>query len=113
LAEQVVHASDGAAQLAPSTSLTDLFAQTRHARVKISGDTGPLHIGCAMGVPHVTLFGPTYAERNGPWATADIVISRTDACACLYRRRCRRKTACINDIQVSEVLEAVERRLRA
>jgi hypothetical protein len=39
------------------------------------------------------------------------VISRTDSCSCLYRRRCRRNAACIDDIQLPEVLDAVERRL--
>jgi ADP-heptose:LPS heptosyltransferase len=59
----------------------------------------------------VALFGPTRAERNGPWSATDIVLSRTDGCSCLYRRRCRRKAACIDDIQLSDVVDAVDRRL--
>jgi heptosyltransferase I len=111
LAEAVARASNDAAEPAPATSITDLFAIVRRARVLISGDTGPLHIGGAVGTPLVALFGPTLAGRNGPWSAADIVISRTDSCSCLYRRRCRRKAACIDDIQLPEVLDAVERRL--
>jgi heptosyltransferase-1 len=111
LADEVVRASDGAAETAPATSIGDLFAIARRARVLLSGDTGPLHIGGAVGTPLVALFGPTLAARNGPWSAADVVISRTDACACLYRRRCRRTTPCINDIQLAEILDAVERRL--
>lgn len=113
LAQQVSDTSSGAAEPAPPTSITDLFAIARHARVLISGDTGPLHIGGAVGTPLVALFGPTRAERNGPWSPADIVVSRTDGCACLYRRRCRRRTACIDDIQLAEVVDAVDRRLSA
>ena len=111
LAETVARASNGAAEPAPATSITDLFAIARRARVVISGDTGPLHIGGAVGTPLVALFGPTLASRNGPWSAADVVISRTDSCSCLYRRRCRRNAACIDDIQLPEVLDAVERRL--
>jgi len=111
LAEQVADASRGAALLAPATSITDLFAIASRARILISGDTGPLHIGGAVGTPLVALFGPTRAERNGPWSAADIVVSRTDGCSCLYRRRCRRKAACIDDIQLPEVVDAVDRRL--
>ena len=111
LAEQVASASRGAAQPAPATSITDLFAIASRARILISGDTGPLHIGGAVGTPLVALFGPTRAERNGPWSTTDIVVSRTDGCSCLYRRRCRRKAACIDDIQLPEVVDAVDRRL--
>ena len=111
LAEQVADASRGAAQPAPATSITDLFAIASRARILISGDTGPLHIGGAVGTPLVALFGPTRAERNGPWSAADIVVSRTDGCSCLSRRRCRRKAACIDDIQLPEVVDAVDRRL--
>ena len=111
LAEEVAGASAGAAETAPATSITDLFAIARRARVLISGDTGPLHIGGAVGTPLVALFGPTLAGRNGPWSASDIVLSRTDGCACLYRRRCRRHAPCINEIELSEVVAAVERRL--
>jgi lipopolysaccharide heptosyltransferase I len=110
-AEEVVRASSGAAERAPAASITDLFAIARRARVLISGDTGPLHIGGAVGTPLVALFGPTLANRNGPWSAADVVISRTESCSCLYRRRCRRGSPCIDEIQVPEVLDAVERRL--
>ena len=111
LAEQVANASGGAAELAPATEITDLFAIARHARILISGDTGPLHIGGAVGTPLVALFGPTRAERNGPWSAADVVISRTNGCVCLYRRRCRRGAQCIDEIELPEVIDAVERRL--
>ena len=111
LAENVTAASAGAAETAPATSIGDLFDIARHARVVVSGDTGPLHIGGAVGTPLVALFGPTHAERNGPWSSSDIVVARTADCVCLYRRRCRRRSACINDIAVAEVVDAVERRL--
>ena len=111
LAEQVCSASGGAAERAPATAITDVFAIARHARVLISGDTGPLHIGGAVGTPLVALFGPTLAERNGPWSAEDVVLSRTEGCACLYRRRCRRGAPCIDEIQLPEVIDAVERRL--
>ena len=111
LAEQVANASGGAAELAPATEITDVFAIARHARILISGDTGPLHIGGAVGTPLVALFGPTRAERNGPWSTEDVVVSRTNGCVCLYRRRCRRGAQCIDEIELPEVIDAVERRL--
>lgn len=111
LAQQVSNASGGAAEPAPATAITDLFAIARQARVLISGDTGPLHIGGAVGTPLVALFGPTLAERNGPWSPGDVVLSRTEGCACLYRRRCGRAAPCIDEIQLPDVIDAVERRL--
>ena len=111
LAEAVVGASDGQAELAPETTIPDIFAIASGAKLMLSGDTGPLHIGGAAGTPIVALFGPTYPERNGPWSAQDVVLSRVTACACLYERRCRRDSPCIDDISVDEVLRAVRQRL--
>ena len=109
LAAAVAGASQDAAEPAPRTDISDLVALARDARVMISGDTGPLHIAGAVGTPLVALFGPTSPERNGPWSPRDVVISRVSECACLYERRCRRGTPCINDIAVEQVLDGVRR----
>jgi lipopolysaccharide heptosyltransferase I len=111
LARAVAEASGGAAETAPPTDVVDLFGIARGARLMISGDTGPLHIAAAMETPIVALFGPTRADRNGPWSPADISVSVTDRCSCLYRRKCRRRAACIDEIGVEEVVAAANRRL--
>jgi lipopolysaccharide heptosyltransferase I len=111
LASAVVDASAGAADLSPATSIVDLFAIASRAAVLVSGDTGPLHIAGAVGTPVVALFGPTYSERNGPWSGEDITVSRTDRCSCLYKRKCRTKSPCMQDIGVDDVSEAVRIRL--
>jgi heptosyltransferase-1 len=118
LAASVVASSEGAAELAPPTSIIDVCAMARGARVVLSGDTGPLHLAAATGTPVVGLFGPTHAERNGPWSASDVVVARTDRCQCQYERLCRRAAGsaehpCMEDIGVDEVVAAVERRLSA
>ena len=47
--------------------LTELIAITRRASLVIAGDTGPLHLACALGKPVVGIFGPTDPTRNGPF----------------------------------------------
>ena len=111
LAESVVAASQGAARRLPRTSIVEMLAIARSARLMVSGDTGPLHVAGAVGTPLVALFGPTRAERNGPWDPADLVVSRTATCVCPYERQCRRATPCIDDIGVDEVMAACARRL--
>ena len=113
IASLVVGASRGAAELAPQTTIVDVFAITRRAKLMVSGDTGPLHIAAAVGTPVVALFGPTFAERNGPWARADITISRAPRCFCHYERKCRLLQPCIEDIGVDEVVAAAEYRVAA
>jgi len=112
LAAAVAAASAGAAEIAPPTTIPDLIGIARHGRLMISGDTGPLHIAGAVGTPIVALFGPTLPERNGPWSSHDITVSRVSQCSCLYERRCRKAVACIDDIGIEEVLIAVQQRLQ-
>ena len=119
LAQVVVAAAAGAADVLPPTTIQELAGIARGAHLMISGDTGPLHVAAAVGTPIVSLFGPTWPERNGPWALYDIAISRAERCDCHYERRCRRLragaseggTPCIASIGVDEVLDAVARRL--
>jgi ADP-heptose:LPS heptosyltransferase len=79
----------------------------------VSGDTGPMHIAAAVGTPIVGIFGPTRATRNGPWSPDDVTVSRADVCQCHHLRRCRREHMCLLDIEVSETLDAIERRMAA
>jgi heptosyltransferase-1 len=111
LAREVVASSSGAAILSPRTSIADLVALCRGASLFISGDTGPAHIAAAVGTPIVGIFGPTRPSRNGPWAPDDVTVSRDAVCQCHHLRRCKLKTMCLADIQVDEVLTAIDRRL--
>ena len=113
IAKAVVDASSGAASLAPPTGLHDLIALSRGARLVVSGDTGPLHIAAAVGVPAVALFGPTDPGRNGPWDAGDVSISKYATCSCHYERRCSREPAqwCLGEVQIADVAAAIDERL--
>ncbi len=111
IAHAVVEASEGAAEVSPPTTITDLVGIARGARLMISGDTGPLHIAGAVGTPVVALFGPTRPDRNGPWSLYDLTISRVEQCSCVYERRCRKAERCIDDIDIAEVASAALRRM--
>jgi len=110
VAARVVRASGGAAVVAPPTSIVDVCAVARSAAAMLSGDTGPLHLAAAVGTPVVALFGPTRAERNGPWNPLDRVVARTARCECLYERTCRRVARtppgvpCLDEISVDDVV---------
>ena len=111
LAQAVVDASGGAASVAPPTTIADLLALSRAAALMISGDTGPIHIAAAAGLPVVAIFGPTNAARNGPWSAADVTISRYDQCGCHYDRRCHEAQWCLGSVSVAEVTAAIQQRL--
>jgi heptosyltransferase-1 len=68
LAEAISKATGGAAT--PLTcSLEQLIALTRRVALFIAGDTGPLHLACALVRPVLGIYGPTDPSRNGPFGT--------------------------------------------
>jgi ADP-heptose:LPS heptosyltransferase len=111
LASAVVDASGGSAQMAPPTGLGDLLELSRAASLMVSGDTGPLHLAAAVGTPIVSIFGPTDPDRNGPWSSRDIAVSRFDSCGCHYDRSCHRSPWCLASVAVAEVTAAIQHRI--
>ncbi|MEA2163208.1 MAG: heptosyltransferase [Thermoanaerobaculia bacterium] len=62
------------AEVAPPTNFRELAFLLRHAKLVVGGDTGPLHLADALGVPVAGLYGPTNPARNGPYNQRDHVI---------------------------------------
>jgi heptosyltransferase-1 len=85
---RAVLAASGGAARPTKGSITDLIALTRRARVFIGGDTGPMHLAAALGVPVVAIFGPTDPARNGPYGTRSIVL-RSPASPTTHKRHAR------------------------
>jgi heptosyltransferase-1 len=60
-------------------SVEQLIAITRRVSLEIAGDTGPLHLACALGRPVVGIYGPTDPSRNGPYGTRFRVLRSPDS----------------------------------
>jgi len=78
LAAAVIQASGGNAFELRCT-IAQLIALTRRARLFIGGDTGPLHLAAALGIPVVGLFGPTDPVRTGPFGTKSVVLRHPES----------------------------------
>jgi heptosyltransferase-1 len=50
-----------------SPTVGQLIELSRRISLAIGGDTGPLHLAAALGMPTVGIFGPTDPARNGPF----------------------------------------------
>lgn len=100
-AETVVANSAGAARLAPATHLCTLAELTRRATFCLSGDTGPLHLAVALGVPCVGVFGGTDPQKCGPYGP----IHRVARAAVLPPRNQRKTdTDAILSVTTSQVI---------
>jgi lipopolysaccharide heptosyltransferase II len=101
----------GAALLAGGTSLMELAALLKLARVVIANDSGPAHLAAAVGTPVIALFGPTHeAFGFAPRGERVRVISHALACRpCTVHggSRCpRARRLCLDGIEPAEVLAA-------
>ncbi|MGL4553888.1 MAG: glycosyltransferase family 9 protein, partial [Gemmataceae bacterium] len=66
--------SDSVASLVGAVTLEQAVCVYARAGLVVSGDTGPLHVADAVGTRVVALFGPTLAERTGPWNQPGAVL---------------------------------------
>lgn len=60
---------------AGKTTLNQLAAVVKSARLFVGGDTGPLHVAAAVGTPTVSIFGPTAPEIAAPIGENHIALS--------------------------------------
>jgi len=105
LAEVIARGTDGAAIPLPCT-VAQLIAITRRIALVVAGDTGPLHLACALGRPVVGIYGPTDPSRNGPFGTNFRVIRNPQS----RRDHTRRESpeAGLLTIQPDDVLRAAD-----
>ena len=78
LAREIVESSGGSARVLV-LDMAELIAVTRRSSLAIAGDTGPLHLACALGRPVVGIFGPTDPARNGPFHCASRVLRHPES----------------------------------
>ena len=102
-AAAMLHASAGRAQVVAST-IAELTALLRRVALFVGGDTGPMHLADALGVPVVTLFGPTDPTRTGP-RTKRVRVLR-DPSSVTDHRRYSTTEAGLARITVEEVYRA-------
>lgn len=114
LAELVVsnigEAGGVARNLAGRTSLRDLMALLKAARVLLSNDSGPMHVAAALGTPVVALFGSTSPELTSPGLPGEArhrLLSARVRCAPCFRRSCPIDLRCMRELRVEQVVAAV------
>lgn len=104
------HPEQAPGVLTLAATLPQLVAATRDAQAVVAGDTGPLHLAAALGVPTVGLFGPTAPERTGPRART--VHLRHPHSVTDHRRHAQTEAG-LQLVPVEQVLEAFLRAVQA
>ncbi len=90
--------------LAGRLSLTEFAALVGRSRVMLTGDSFPMHVAGACGIPVMALFGPTDESRVGPRGPASRVI-RAPGCRRCDRANCPRR--CLDRISTDSVVSGI------
>lgn len=96
--------------LAGKTDLDELVSLISELDLFITGDSGPMHIAAAMGVPTISIFGPTNDKETSQWMNRkSVIIKKNLNCQPCMKRICPLKHQnCMKLIESSEVLTEIK-----
>ncbi|MEN6568260.1 MAG: glycosyltransferase family 9 protein [Veillonellales bacterium] len=90
------------------TGLLEMAGIIQQAAAVVTGDTGPLYIAAALGVPTVAIFGPTDPGIYAPPGQTEGVLVSKGECSFCHKTKCPRGAAsCMSKVKPEAVAEAV------
>jgi heptosyltransferase-2 len=100
-----VAAASGGLNLAGSTTLREFIDMTAACDICLSNDSGAMHIAAALGVPSVTVFGPTDETATGPSGRLAPIVREPVDCAPCKLRECPIDHRCMTRVSADRVVE--------
>jgi len=92
--------------LAGRTSLAEAMGLISRLDLLVTNDSGLMHVGAALGIPLVAIFGSTNPVTTGPWSTNSVIVRHELPCSPCLKRNCPKDFRCLLGIEVEEVLQA-------
>lgn len=87
------------------TNIRQLASLLRRAKLLITNDSAPLHLGCAVGVRVLSIFGPTDPKKYGPTGEFDSVVNEKLFCSPCESAVCKYNYECMKQISPDTVLD--------
>jgi heptosyltransferase-2 len=106
LAQRILAATPDALPAGP-TSIRSMMGLIACCDLFLGNNSGPLHVAGALGVPTVSVMGPTDPARFAPRGRADRLLRRALACSPCGRYRCWHHT-CLRSLDPLEVVREAE-----
>jgi ADP-heptose:LPS heptosyltransferase len=96
------------ASICNQLSLAELASFLQEARLMIGNDSGPFHMGAALGVRGVVIFGPTEADLWSPISPSSTLLQNRSVCRpdCT-RHHCEQNYRCLSAVTPQQVLQAI------
>jgi heptosyltransferase II len=92
--------------LTGTTSIRQFMAILESCSLLITNDSGPMHVGAALGVPIVAIFGPTDHTTTSPLAVRYRLVRKPTDCAPCLKRHCPTDHRCMTAITADDVIQA-------
>jgi heptosyltransferase-2 len=102
-----VAAACAAHNFAGATTLREFIDMVAACRLFLTNDSGAMHIAAALGVPSVTVFGPTDEAATGPCGANARIVREPVDCAPCKLRECPIDHRCMTRVTVESVVAAV------
>jgi heptosyltransferase II len=107
MCEDVARAAHGH-NFAGATTLREFIEMTAACRLFLTNDSGAMHIASALGVPSVTVFGPTDENATGPLGAIARLVREPVECAPCLLRECPIDHRCMTRVTADRVVEAAK-----
>jgi heptosyltransferase-2 len=102
----------GGRSFAGATSLRAFIDMTAACRLFLTNDSGAMHIASALGIPSVTVFGPTDETATGPTGLQARIVREPVECAPCLKRECPIDHRCMTRVTVDRVVEEARELVR-
>jgi heptosyltransferase-2 len=109
LCDEVARAAGGRS-FAGATTLRQFIDMVAACSLFLCNDSGAMHIAAALGVPSVTVFGPTNEIATGPVGRSAVMVREPVECAPCMKRECPIDHRCMTRVTVERVIAASQHR---
>ena len=107
--EEIIRDIPGGISICGKLSLPETAAMLKESSLLVTGDSGIMHLGYAVGTKVVALFGPGIVKKWAPRSSRVIVINKELPCSpCTkfgYTSTCPIDAECMQRIAAEEVME--------
>jgi heptosyltransferase-2 len=91
--------------LCGDTTIPELVGVMSSLSLLVTNDSGPMHVGAALGVPLVAVFGPTDWQETAPRGARQRLVREPVACAPCLLRECPIDHRCMTGVSVDRVVQ--------
>jgi len=93
--------------LTGKTALEELARYFRQCLAVVAHDSGPAHFAALLGVPVVTIFGPTESAQSAPQGPQHSAVRRHVECSPCFLPRCPMDHRCMLELTPQRVAESI------